>query len=161
MAIHVYRLDCARPEIAAAIVRIQKDAYAVEAAIIGQPDLPPLRETVRDIQESSEDFYGCYHQNELTGVISLACETSEVLVCRLVVAPKSFRRGIGSALLSHAESQSRCKGLYLIKVNTAARNRPALALYRKHGFQTVSAYTTPDGVPLVALRKVIDQCDGF
>jgi ribosomal protein S18 acetylase RimI-like enzyme len=158
MAIHVHRLDCERSEIAAAIVRIQKDAYAVEAAIIGQQDLPPLRETVRHIQESSEDFYGCYHQNELTGVISLACETSEVLVCRLVLAPKSFRSGIGSALLSHAESQSRCKGMHLIKVNTAAGNRPALALYRKHGFETVCEFTTPDGVHLVGLRKVIAQC---
>src|ERR1700693_2723515 len=120
MAIRVHILDCERPGMAAAIVRIQQDAYAVEAAIIGQQDLPPLRETVRDIQESSENFYGCYHQNELTGVISLTYETSEVLICRLVVAPKSFRRGIGSALLSHSESQSRCKGMHLIKVNTAA-----------------------------------------
>jgi ribosomal protein S18 acetylase RimI-like enzyme len=152
----IRRLDCGRPEIVSAILQIQKAAYRVEAAIIGHQDLPPLRETAKDVRDSSEDFYGCYHgDDELSGIISLDCQPNEVFVCRLVVHPDSFRRGIGSALIRYAEAQARTTRAAFIKVNAAIRNQPALALYRKLGFQSTREHTTPDGVDMIELRKPI------
>ena len=138
-----------------AVVRLQQSAYNVEAAIIGHADLPPLRESATDITNSSEHFYGCYHERQLSGVMSLESQPNEVLVCRLIVHPNSFRRGIASALLRYAEMQARATKAHLIKVNAAARNQPALALYRKLGFQSCREYTTPDGVHMIELRKTI------
>jgi GNAT superfamily N-acetyltransferase len=50
------------------------------------------------------------------------------------VAPASRNHGIGTALLSAAESWARARGAHVLKVETQNTNVPACRFYASHGF---------------------------
>lgn len=141
-------LDQRDPATAANILAVQHAAYAVEAALIDYPALPPLHETAGMIQVSAEQFLGCHDGERLIGVLSFELLVERLHICRLAVHPDFARRGVASMLLASAENATHHTTL---TVSTAARNTPAIALYKKHGYHITQRITTPDGLQLVFL----------
>jgi GNAT superfamily N-acetyltransferase len=122
------------------VLAIQRAAYAIEAELIGYPELPPLRETLEALQATEEEIWVCCEGQELVGVVGLEHGAEEMVIARLFVAPPWFRRGIGSALVEHALARADGRR---VRVGTGAKNAPALALYRRFGF-------APEGGSLAA-----------
>ena len=116
------------------MLAVQRAAYAIEAELIGYPDLPPLHETLEALQATAEEIWLCSEGDELVGVVGLEHGSDEMVIARLFVAPAWFRRGVGSALVGHALAQA---GGRRVRVGTGARNTPALALYERFGFARV------------------------
>ena len=58
----------------------------------------------------------------------------------LYVAPEHRRKGIGSALMRHAETWARKRGDRQIGLQVFESNQPALALYRGLGFRSQSLW---------------------
>jgi ribosomal protein S18 acetylase RimI-like enzyme len=56
----------------------------------------------------------------------------------LYVVPEYRRRGIGSALMRHAENWARTRGDRQIGLQVFQYNQPAITLYRQLGYQTQS-----------------------
>lgn len=56
-------------------------------------------------------------------------------IADVVVAPDAAGRGIGSALISHAEGWARDRGFAMLTLNVFTANDRARNLYRKLGFQ--------------------------
>nr|WP_232731827.1 GNAT family N-acetyltransferase [Oscillatoria sp. PCC 10802] len=56
------------------------------------------------------------------------------------VAPEHRRRGIGSALMQHAETWAKDRGDRQIGLQVFLTNQPALNLYRKLGYDTQSLW---------------------
>ncbi|GAC1502171.1 MAG: GNAT family N-acetyltransferase [Chamaesiphon sp.] len=56
----------------------------------------------------------------------------------LYVTPSHRRRGIGSALMCHAENWAKARGDRQIGLQVFQTNQPALSLYQRLGFQTQS-----------------------
>jgi ribosomal protein S18 acetylase RimI-like enzyme len=114
------------------VLAVQHAAYAIEAELIGYPDLPPLHETLAGLQATGEEIWLCCEGDALAGVVGLEHGDEEMVIARLFVAPAFFRRGVGSALVAHALAQA---GGRSVRVGTGARNAPALALYERFGFR--------------------------
>lgn len=120
-------------KVAESILSIQIPAYKVEADLIGFNGIPQLLDTVENIKKSRELFLGKLDSSKLVGFISYE-ETAELIdICRLVVDPNHFRKGIASELLK-----------YLLKVyanekkvvvSTGAKNIPAITLYERNNFK--------------------------
>jgi ribosomal protein S18 acetylase RimI-like enzyme len=144
-------LDVTNVTVAQRILDIQQLAYLQESILIDYPNLPPLKETLLDIQTSGESFLGYYEQNALAGVLSYSLEQKTLTIQRLVVHPTCTRRGIGRALLQELIHQHR--HIKTFTVSTAEKNIPAVKLYEKHGFEITQRHTTPDGLALVRLKK--------
>jgi len=124
------------------VLAVQRAAYAIEAELIGYPDLPPLHETLAALQATEEELWLCEEDDALVGVVGLEHGEDEMLIARLYVAPACFRRGVGSALVEHALAQA---GGRRVRVGTGARNGPALALYERFGFRrTDEGSATPN-----------------
>jgi hypothetical protein len=66
----IREIDIAAGEWAEAVLRLQLRSYAVEARLIGFPDLPPLQDTVATLQQCGEWFYGYMKLGQLAGAIS-------------------------------------------------------------------------------------------
>ncbi|MEL7037509.1 MAG: GNAT family N-acetyltransferase [Cyanobacteria bacterium J06592_8] len=56
----------------------------------------------------------------------------------LYVKPEHRHRGIGSALMTHAETWAKQRGDQQISLQVFSHNQPALNLYQKLGYQTQS-----------------------
>jgi ribosomal protein S18 acetylase RimI-like enzyme len=133
------------------VLEVQHAAYAIEAALIGYPDLPPLHETLEGLQGTPEELWLCEEGGELCGVVGLEHHADELVIARLFVAPAAFRRGIGSALV--AQALARADGRR-VRVGTGARNLPALALYERFGFRRLD-----QGQPTPSVGYVELVCD--
>jgi ribosomal protein S18 acetylase RimI-like enzyme len=68
---------------------------------------------------------------------------------RVMVNPSALRRGIATALLAHV--RERAGGRDLV-VSTGRDNSPAVALYAKHGFESVGDEEVPPGIWITRFR---------
>jgi Acetyltransferase (GNAT) family len=93
--VQLERLDVTNPEIASAVLDLQRRAYAVEAELIGSDELPPLRESLEELQRSGETFLGAYLGGVLVGAISWRLLDDVLDLHRLVVDPSRHRAGLG------------------------------------------------------------------
>jgi ribosomal protein S18 acetylase RimI-like enzyme len=133
------------------VLEVQHAAYAIEAQLIGYPQLPPAHETLAALQGCGEEVWLCEEGGELLGAVGLEhVGEEELLIARLFVAPSAFRRGVGTALVRRALAQARGRR---VRVGTAAANLPALALYERFGFRRVGESDPAPGVTYVELVR--------
>ncbi|WKA54239.1 GNAT family N-acetyltransferase [Planococcus shixiaomingii] len=126
----IQKLDNQKEQVAKAMWAIQIPAYLIEAELIGSKEIPPLKESVEDIQKSDETFIG-FFEEELKGFISYKKEGELIDIYRLVINPDSFRQGIGGKLVAFLLENF--KGHEFI-VSTGQANIPAKKLYASFGF---------------------------
>jgi ribosomal protein S18 acetylase RimI-like enzyme len=130
--IEVRPLDVADASVAARVLELQRRAYEVEARLIGSDRIPPLHESLEELQACGETFLGAYVEGRLAAVVSWRFDGATIDLHRLAVLPDFFRRGIGVALL-RAALRSEPEALRAI-AQTGAANEPAKELYRGEGF---------------------------
>ncbi|GIP41131.1 hypothetical protein J31TS4_44110 [Paenibacillus sp. J31TS4] len=135
------------------LLSLQMQAYLVEAERIGFPDLPPLADTLDALQSSEEQFFGVRMDGELAGAIAYTREERLVTICRLMVSPRFFRRGIGRALLRFVEEKETGAAAFL--VSTATANEPAVRLYEQAGYRKAEERPIAPGISLTYFRKEI------
>ena len=99
-------------------IHAHPDVAAVRA-LLAAAGLP-----VADLTAASlADFWGCRAGEELAGAIGLERYGAVALLRSLAVAPDWQGRGLGAALLAHAERAARQRGiaaLYLLTATTEA-----------------------------------------
>jgi ribosomal protein S18 acetylase RimI-like enzyme len=143
--VELVALDLSDPSLALELLELQRRAYRVEADLIGSEEIPPLRETLAELQSCGETFLGARVDGLLVGAISWRVEGETIDLHRLVVDPAHFRKGLGSALVRGAlAAESRARRAI---VQTGASNDPAIALYLEEGF-----VPTEEIEPLPGLR---------
>jgi ribosomal protein S18 acetylase RimI-like enzyme len=125
-------LDLADVEIAREVLELQRRSYAVEARLIGSDRIPPLHESLEDLQACGETFLGAYVDGRLVAVVSWKFDGETIDLHRLAVCPRLFRRGIGTALVRAALRSEPAARRAIAQ--TGAANDPAKNLYRREGF---------------------------
>ncbi|XTZ17594.1 GNAT family N-acetyltransferase [Micromonospora echinospora] len=137
--------------VARALLRIQRAAYAVEAALIGDDRIPVLHESLDDLRAAPLHWLGVVvaegeppvvpaeavparpHEpaGRLVGALAWTEDATTVDIDRLVVDPVAHRRGIGRTLVDAVLTRA---GDRTVLVATGRANRPARALYESFGF---------------------------
>lgn len=148
-------LSIQKKETAKEVLTLQQAAYRKEVELIGFEEIPPLRDSLKSLQNSGETFYGYFLEDELAGAIAYKKNQTILDIHRLMVAPKNFRKGIASALL-HFVEQIDLK-ISEIKVQTAEKNRPAVRLYQKVGFTIVRRETLLENLSILCFSKTINK----
>ena len=144
-------LNIKDPQIAQSVLAIQIPAYQIEADLIGFQGIPALADTAETLQNSRETFIGFYEGTDLLGVLSYEETEDAVDICRLVVAPASFRKGVGRQLVEF--TLDKYKQTKDITVSTGEQNAPALNLYKKLGFTEQRSFDPAPGVTIVSLLR--------
>ncbi|MBJ8053638.1 GNAT family N-acetyltransferase [Bacillus cereus] len=147
----IHKLHASSFEVASSILEVQIPAYKVEAIYLNSTAIPRLYDTVNDIQNCDETFYGYFSENKLVGFISFMQEEQLIDIHRLVVSPDFFQKGIATKLLLYIFNMFPSSMTYIVQTGKA--NTPAITLYKKHGFITVSDTILPDDMILTQFKK--------
>jgi ribosomal protein S18 acetylase RimI-like enzyme len=111
---------------------LQKISYIMEAKLIDFYEIPPLKETFEEFLNCGETFLGYLEDDELVGALSYTVENDVLTICRMIVHPNHFRKGIAQQLLTATEEKNSEIPVY--QVSTGKDNFPAKRLYQKNGF---------------------------
>jgi ribosomal protein S18 acetylase RimI-like enzyme len=143
-------LDTDTP-VAERVLEIQRAAYAVEAGMVGYDAIPPLHETLAELQAQPLIFLGVSCDHVLAGVLGYRREGDTVDIDRLAVDPAFFRRGLATKLLR--ELFVRERAATRITVSTGFGNQPAIDLYERFEFHQVGVAEPLPGVRIVLLER--------
>lgn len=149
----IQQLDITHPEIAEEVWQLQRSAYLVEAQIVDYNDIPPLKETVSNLQLSNEIFFGYRIDQRLCGVISYKTEAGTLDIHRLFVHPNDFRKGIAQKLIDYIIAHER--NFHTIIVSTGSKNMPAVQFYIKNGFKQKGIIKITDNFSITSFIKHI------
>ena len=152
-AVRIARLDLADAALARRLLEVSVQAYGAEAALIGQPDLPMMTETVVELRALDVTWDGVLDDS---GQLVAACawafredrDRSVLSIERLIVHPAWARRGLGRLLLRALPPGRRAV------VSTGAANAPAIALYEAEGFRIAGSYEAVPGLVMVSMERV-------
>lgn len=136
--------------VAREIVKLQREAYRIEAKRIGSVKIPALYDTVDCIKSCDELFVGYREQRQLLGLISYKCEYGILDIHRLVVKPAYFKNGIASRLIDHVLDKN--EAVQKIIVATGSKNQPAINLYQKKGFKLIREFEVEAGLSISQLE---------
>jgi GNAT superfamily N-acetyltransferase len=145
------RLDVSDQTTAKMLLALQRRAYAVEAELVGSDAIPPLHETLAELQASGETFLGAFIDGELAGAISWRFEDGTLDIHRLVVDPRRSRQGSGSSLVRAALAAE--PAAVRAVVQTGAANAPARALYLREGFAHADDIEVAGGLRVSRFRR--------
>lgn len=148
----IVRLPLQDSDIVEQLWSLQHTAYRLEAEAVGLTEYPPLPDTFDSIRSSRDEFYGELSEDgELLGAIAVLSEVPGTLdITRLMVHPDHLRQGIGNSLLRHVLGNNpRIRGF---TVTASSLNAPAVALYRRHGFEPAKKFNSATGVELTLFR---------
>tara|TARA_R110000787_G_scaffold12692_1_gene40810 strand:+ start:112 stop:567 length:456 start_codon:yes stop_codon:yes gene_type:complete len=144
----ITKLENANDNIANQIHTVFQNAYKVEAQLIGVTDFPPLLRTAENIVNAKTDFYGFSVHNCLAAIIEIAIDEKHLDIHSLTVDPKYFRKGIADKLINYV---LKTFNISVAIVETAVVNKPAINLYKKHGFLEYKRWTPSHGIEKLAM----------
>jgi ribosomal protein S18 acetylase RimI-like enzyme len=133
------------------ILKLQHEAYLIEAELIKYYDILPLKENLAQLMSSSESFLVFENEHEILGMLSYAIENNNLTICRLTTNPSHFRQGIAGKLMGYLDDLENIKYL---NVSTGLLNFPAIKFYEKMGFRQINQTKIDENLVLVHLNKV-------
>lgn len=137
------------------ILALQLLAYQTEAAIYNDDTLPPLQDTLQDMIARFEDrkFFKTVETDPIIGSVRAFEKNGTCFVERLIVHPEHRRRGIGTALLRHIETQF--PSAHRFELFTGHKSESNLRLYQRLGYRPFRQQQLSDKVTLVFMQKPI------
>ena len=98
----IQKIKISQAREAVQILELQRLSYRIEADLIGSEAIPALNETLEQLQDCTETFYGFLEGQKIVGAISFKLEHDTLDIHRIMVHPNHFRKGIACALLDFA-----------------------------------------------------------
>jgi ribosomal protein S18 acetylase RimI-like enzyme len=144
-------IDIALQPVALRVLELQRVSYQIEADLIGFGSIPPLRESLEELQSSGEVFHGWFEDDKLLGFVAHKLEENVLDIHRVAVHPDGFRRGIARQLLEFVLKLER--GAMRAIVQTGSLNLPACKLYLSFGFEILEQKEVAPGLELTLFSK--------
>lgn len=128
------------------ILNLQYLAYQSEAALFGNKDIPPLKQTLGEVIEE-------YHK----GIILKMVDTDNLIIgsiraWEMMVHPDYRHRGYGTKLLSEIEKYCPQKRYELF---TSTRSIDNIRLYKKMGYQEFDRRRVDDQLEFVYMERIV------
>lgn len=136
------------------ILELQYLAYQSEAKLFNNPDIPPLKQTLADVEQDYEKgiiLKATDENNKIIGSVRTYCENDTVFIGKLMVNPQNQRNGIGTKLLLAIEKEYPAKRYELF---TSSRSRKNISLYEKLGYRIFKEKQITEELKFIYLEKI-------
>ena len=143
------------PRDAGEVLTLQRAAFVQEALIYGTPQLPPLTQTLDELEAELRENLGCVALRgpRVVGAARARLDGTLLLIGRLAIAPDQQGAGIGTTLLSAVEERGRAAGAMDAELFTGSLSEANLRLYEREGYVEMERVPGDDGIEQVFLRK--------
>ncbi|KJQ53557.1 GNAT family N-acetyltransferase [Microbacterium sp. SA39] len=134
------------------VLTVQRAAFVSEAAIYGSVDMPPLTQTLSELEAElrSESGFTARIGGRLVGAIRFVEHDELLLIGRIAIAPDMQGEGIGRMLLDAAEEASSAD---VAELFTGSLSEANLRLYESCGYVEHERVPDGDGTAQVFMRK--------
>ncbi len=141
-----------RPSDAGEVLTIQRAAFVSEALIYGDPDMPPLVQTLEELAAELEtaDGWVARIDGRLVGAIRTREAHDLLLIGRIAIAPDMQGEGIGRLLLETAEAHASASEAELF---TGSLSEANIRLYERCGYRESTRIDEGDGTAQIFFRK--------
>ena len=136
------------------ILELQKLAYQKEAILYDDWTIPPLTQTLSEIQAECENsvFLKAQWETRIVGSVRASFDSGTCKIGRLIVHPDYQRKGIGSLLMKKIEASfPNAKRLELFTGTKSADN---IRLYKKLGYKKYHQQDLSQKVRIVFMEKI-------
>ncbi len=148
------KLRRALPADAAAVRDLTRAAYAKWVPVIGREPLPMRADYDRAVQDHIVVL--CEEGNQLVALIELIASENHLLIENLAVRPGDQGKGLGAALLAHADDIAQSLDLKEVRLFTNAAFATNLGFYARRGYSEYRRGTMVPGSVTVFMRKQLD-----
>jgi ribosomal protein S18 acetylase RimI-like enzyme len=146
-------IEIATLEDAEEILALQKSAYYSEALIYDDFSIPPMTQTLEEIQSDFENqvYLKIETDDKIIGSVRGFTQDEICFIGRLIVHPDHQNQGIGTQLIKAIEEHfSEVQRFELFTGEKSERN---IYIYQKQGYRIFKTKTLSDQVNLVYLEK--------
>jgi len=147
------RIEEATLDDAEEILALQKAAYASEARLYKDFDLPPLTQTLEEMRTDFERqlVLKAVEGGEIVGSVRARMKDGRCLIGRLIVRPDCQGRGIGKALMT--EIEGRFPQARSFRLFTGHSSEGPLHIYGEMGYERYRSEYLHENLTLVYLEK--------
>ena len=142
---------------ARAILTLQKQAYQSEALLYPGIDLPPMTQTLGEMQNDLKSLtvLKATEGDRIIGSVRAGVSRNICNIGRLIIAPDMQRKGLGTWMMKAIED---CfPGVKAFELFTGEKSTGNLKFYHKLGYTRTSTRGILPGLTLVFLRKTNPQ----
>ncbi len=135
------------------ILNLQYLAYQSEAKLFNDFNIPPLKQTLSDIEVEFRNgiiLKACDENNIIIGSVMAYCDNQTLYIGKLMVHPKLQQQGIGTKLLLDIEK--RFPG-YRYELFTSTRSEKNIALYKRLGYNIFDEKQVTEELSFVYFEK--------
>ncbi|MBD5137414.1 MAG: GNAT family N-acetyltransferase [Lachnospiraceae bacterium] len=136
------------------ILDLQYLAYQSEAMLFDNQDIPPLKQTLTDVEDEYQIgliLKALDENNVIIGSVRAFCNNGTVYIGKLMVHPSKQGQGIGTQLLLEMEKQYPKQRYELF---TSTRSEKNIALYKKLGYKIFDNKQVTEELRFVYMEKV-------
>lgn len=136
------------------ILDLQYLAYQSEARLFDNQDIPPLKQTLADVENEHQKgliLKALDEDKTIIGSVRAFCDNGTVYIGKLMVHPSKQGQGIGTQLLLAMEKQYPKQRYELF---TSTKSEKNIALYRKLGYKIFDEEQVTEELRFVYLEKV-------
>ncbi|MCQ2437328.1 MAG: GNAT family N-acetyltransferase [Clostridia bacterium] len=146
------KIEIAKRDELPEILALQYLAYRSEAIIAGTDDIPPLKQTLEEVQAEYEvgTVFTVKDGERIVGSVRIKEKDGTVYVGKLMVHPDYRRRGIGTAMLQAVEKHCPNRRYELFTNTTSVSN---IRLYTRLGYKIFAQREIRPGMTFVYLEK--------
>ena len=146
-------IEQASKDDAADILALQKLAYQSEAAIWNDYTIPPLTQTLENLQAQFADhiILKAVDDDAIVGSVRAIQQNDTCYIGRIIVHPDRQNRGIGTQLMAAIEATFPAASRF--ELFTGQKSERNLYLYQKLGYQIFKEEPLNERVIIVYLEK--------
>jgi N-acetylglutamate synthase-like GNAT family acetyltransferase len=147
------RIEPAKVKDAPAILALQRQAYASEALIYPGITLPPMVQTLEEMEKDIRTMtvLKAVQGDKLIGSVRAAEQEGVCRIGRLIVAPGHQGRGAGTRLMAAVEKAFAAAPVY--ELFTGEKSLKNIGFYKKLGYVRTEARKISPGLTLIFFRK--------
>ena len=146
-------IEEARMEDAEEILALQRAAYASEAERYDDHNIPPLTQTLEEMEADFEKqlFLKAVEEGVIVGSVRAYQEGGTCHIGRLIVLPDRQNRGIGSRLMD--EIEARFPEAERFELFTGHLSQGPLHIYSERGYEVFRVEPVHDRLTVIFLEK--------